>query len=151
MAILDSEKALKDHKFDKSDTRIFFFDHSLSELFNLYTQELLNTFHTKSIKRQHYHWNKSNLYWKTIVTKINRDYTSPEVLREYSKFIERMYKLNAGMWEQLRKFHSAAEGLRHQAEYMNVYWELDEAKTTLLNEIDIYCGLEPYNEKEYNG
>lgn len=151
MCLLDTEKAIKDHKYDKNDTRIFFFDHPLSELFDLYTKELLKSLHSKNIKKQHYHWNRANLYLKTILTKINKDYVSDEVLREYAQFIQKMYYYNAEMWDRKNDFHKMTAGLKYQAEYMNRYFDLDEAKSTLKNEIDIYCGLQPYNEKEYNG
>ncbi len=148
MAILDFDKSLKDHKFDKADTRIFFFDHSLSELFNLYTIELLKCFHSKNIKKQHYHWNKSNLLYKTIVTKINKDYVSPEVLKEYARFVEKLYHYNARMWELKTQYHKAL-GTTDQSKAIQNYFDMDESKSILLNEIDLYCGLEQYNEKQY--
>ena len=151
MCLLDTEKAIKDHKYDKQDSRIFFYDHPLSELFDLYTVQLLKAVHSANIKKQHFHWSKANLYLKTIITKINKDYVTSEVLAEYSKFINKIYKINAVMWELRSKFHREDLGLKLQAEYMNQYMDQDEIKSTLKNEIDIYCGLEPYNEKEYNG
>ena len=150
MSLLDLEKSLKEHKFDKSDTRIFFFDHKLSELFDLYTIELLKTFHSKNIKKQHYHWNRSNLLYKTIVTKINRDYVSPEVLREYCKYIERLYKINAQMWE-MRKIYHGNIPVIDQSRAIQYYFDWDEDRSVIKNEIDLYCGEEAYNEKEYNG
>ncbi len=131
------------------DRRVFFFDHSMSELADMYTIALLKYAHETSMKRQqHFAKNAQNLL-KSITTKINRRHITPELLAAFNNLIRDLYKANASMWYSRKMALNTRYNTNDRAEWAMNYLEADNYRTNLKTQIDTYADGISFAEKNY--
>ncbi len=132
------------------DRRVFFFDHSMSELCDMYTIALLKYANEKNMKRQQVFAKAAQNLLKSIMTKINRRHITPDLLRAYYNLIDDLYKTNANMWYCRKMALNSRYNLGDRAEWAMNYLEADTIRVSLKMQIDTYADGISYSEKNYD-
>lgn len=147
--LLVLEKDLLDLK-QSEDRRVFFYDHSMSDLCDMYTVALLKYAYETNMKRQQiFAKNAQNLY-KAITTKINRRHITSELLKSYRNLICNLYEINARMWYYRALLHDKRYTEGERSDWALCYFDADHQRTTIKIQLDIYADGISYTEKNYD-
>lgn len=146
--LISLQKELLDLK-QSEDRRVFFFDHSMSELCDMYTIAMLKYAHEKNMKRQQVFVKSAEKLLKSIITKINRRHITKELLQAYVNLIRDLYKANAYMWYARKMALNERYNQEDRATWAMNYLEGDAFRTTLKIEIDTYADGISFAEKNY--
>lgn len=146
--LVSLQKELTELK-QSEDRRVFFFDHSMSELCDMYTIAMLKYAHEKNMKRQQVFVKTAEKLLKSIITKINRRHITKELLQAYVNLIRDLYKANANMWYCRKMALAARFNPSDRSEWAMNYLEADDLRTALKIEIDTYADGISFAEKNY--
>lgn len=132
------------------DRRVFFYDHTMSELCDMYTISLLKYANEKNMKRSQVFAKAASNLLKSIITKINRRHITPELLNAYNNLISDLYRTNANMWYCRKMALNNKYNLGDRSEWAMNYLEADAIRISLKFQIDTYADGISYAEKNYD-
>ena len=136
-SLIEVEKSITGLQHSE-DRRVFFFDHSMSELCDMYTITLLKYANEKNMNRQQTFVKIAKNLLKCIMTKINRRFITKELKAAYINLIRDLYKANAKMWYSRKMALNPRYMAEDRNEWAMSYLEADSIRSKIKEEIDIY-------------
>lgn len=147
--LFNLEKDLLDLK-QSEDRRVFFYDHSMSELCDMYTIALLKYANETGMKRQQLFAKNAQNLFKAIATKINRRHITPELLKSYNNLICDLYEINARMWYERKMALDKTYSEGERSDWALNYLSLDANRTNIKIQIDTFADGISYAGKNYD-